>query len=38
MSFYKDKDGKDIYFLAGYEDDAELKYPQKKINIDDIPF
>lgn len=41
MSFYKDKDGKDIYFLAGYEDDAELKYPKKEkelININNIPF
>ena len=39
ISFYKDKNSKDIYFLVGYEDDAELKYPkEEKVNIEDIPF
>jgi len=39
ISFYEDKNGRDIYFLVGYKDDAELKYPKKeKELLSNIPF
>jgi len=38
ISFYEDKEGVNIYYLVGYKDDAELKYPKNENKLSNIPF